>query len=163
VNDAFANPQSVLVLGATSEIAQTIVRRFVAGRTRRVVLACRRPDTVAAFADELTAAGATVQVVAFDADATADHRRVLDPVFDAGDIDVTVMAFAVLGDQRAFDADPAAATAAAHTNFTGSVINGQCVEMRAKPSPGCLRSATPSTSRGAQRAGHSAGRGRCRR
>ena len=130
MNDAFANPQSVLVLGATSEIAQAITRRFVGGRARRVVLACRRPDSVTGFADELRAAGATVEVVAFDADAVATHRAVLDGVFDGGDIDVTVMAFAVLGDQQAFTADPALAAAAVHTNMTGSVSSGLVVADR---------------------------------
>lgn len=130
MNDAFANPQSVLVLGATSEIAQAITRRFVAERCRRVVLAGRHPGAIAPFADELTAAGATVEVVPFDADATASHRGVIDAVFDAGDVDVVVMAFAVLGDQRAFTADPELAAAAVHTNLTGSVSAGLVVADR---------------------------------
>ena len=67
---------------------------------------------------------------AFDADAVATHRAVLDGVFDGGDIDVTVMAFAVLGDQQAFTADPALAAAAVHTNMTGSVSSGLVVADR---------------------------------
>ena len=124
MNDALGDPQSLLVLGGTSEIGQAVARRLVARRVRRVVLAVRRPEAVAAFAAELEAMGAAVSVVAFDAAETSTHAAALGSVFDAGDIDVTLMAFGVLGDQASFDLDPQAAVAAVHTNMTGSVSAG---------------------------------------
>jgi len=121
MRDGLGDPQSLLVLGATSEIATAITARLVGRRVRRVVLAARHPDSLVAQADALRAAGATVEVVAFDADRTEEHETAIGAVFDQGDIDVVVMAFAVLGDQTAFDAQPQLAVAAARTNYVGSV------------------------------------------
>ena len=130
MNDALGDPQSLLVLGGTSEIAQAVTRKLVARRVRRVVLGVRRPEAVDAFASELRSNGTVVEVIEFDADDTESHAQVLGAVFDAGDIDVTLMAFGVLGDQRQFDADPSAAVAAVHTNMTGSVSAGLVVAHR---------------------------------
>jgi decaprenylphospho-beta-D-erythro-pentofuranosid-2-ulose 2-reductase len=126
MNDAVGDPQSVLVLGATSEIAQAIVRKLVARRTRRVVLAARKPDALEEFCAELATAGATVETLAFDADDTASHEAIIGTAF-ASDIDVVIMAFGVLGDQATFDNDTAAAVAAVHTNMVGSVSAGLVV------------------------------------
>ena len=53
MKDALGSVQSVLVLGAGSDIAQATVRKLVAGRARTIVLAVRDPESVAAFAEEL--------------------------------------------------------------------------------------------------------------
>ena len=131
MKDAFGDGQRVLVLGGTSDIAQAIVRRLVARRTRRVVLACRRPDAAEGFAAELRAAGAEVDVVAFEADDVPAQPAVMHAAWATlGDVDAVVLAFAVLGSQGAFDADPAAAAAAVHTNMTASVSAGLLVADR---------------------------------
>ncbi len=127
MQDALGAPQSVLVLGGTSEIGLAIVRRFVAARTKRVVLAVRRPDEAKAAADEFEQLGARVEVVAFDALDTTSHRGVIDPLFDAGDLDLVVLGFGVLGDQAEFDADPELAANAARTNYVGAVSAGLIV------------------------------------
>jgi len=94
----------------------------VADRCRSVVLAVREPASVAALRAELEHAGADVDVVAFDARDTASHQAVIDDVFDRhGDVDCVLSAFGVLGDQAAFDADPAAAADAVVVNFAGQV------------------------------------------
>lgn len=126
MRDALGAVQSVLVLGGGSEIATATVRRLVADRTRTVVLAGRTPDRLDAVAQDLRAAGAsTVDVVAFDADRPETHAEVIEGIWtDHPDIDLVVVAFGVLGDQAAFEADPAAAAAAATTNFTGAVSSG---------------------------------------
>jgi decaprenylphospho-beta-D-erythro-pentofuranosid-2-ulose 2-reductase len=126
MNDAVGDPQSVLVLGASSDIAQAIVRKLVARRTRRVVLAARKPDALEAFRSEMATAGATVETLVFDADDTASHEAVMGTAL-ASDIDVVIMAFGVLGDQARFDNDPSAAVAAVHTNMVGSVSAGLVV------------------------------------
>jgi decaprenylphospho-beta-D-erythro-pentofuranosid-2-ulose 2-reductase len=120
MNDAVGDAQSVLLLGGTSEIGQGIVRALVARRTRRVVLAARRPDACAAFADEARAGGASVETISFDADDLSTHGAVMTAAF-ATDVDVVIVAFGVLGDQAIFDRDPSAAAAVAHTNFTAAV------------------------------------------
>jgi decaprenylphospho-beta-D-erythro-pentofuranosid-2-ulose 2-reductase len=131
VNDALGDVQSVLVLGGSSEIGQAIVRELAGRRLRTVVLAVRRADSVTGFAAELHARSVDVDVVAFDADRTETHAEVIGRVFDRhGDIDVVVLAFAVLGDQAAFDADTEAAVAAVHTNVTGAISSGLVVADR---------------------------------
>jgi decaprenylphospho-beta-D-erythro-pentofuranosid-2-ulose 2-reductase len=131
MKDGLGEIQSALVLGGTSDIAQAIARRLVARRCRRVVLAARHPEDLTDFAAELRTLGATtVDTVAFDADRTDDHAAIVDAAFDAGDLDVVLVAFGVLGDQAAFDADPAAAVAAARTNYVGSVSVGLAVAER---------------------------------
>ena len=130
MRDAVGDVQSVLVLGAGSDIAQAIVCRLVARRCRRVVLAARRPDSLGAHVAQLEALGAKVTTMTFDADRTEEHAVVIGAAFDAGDIDVVVMAFAVLGEQSAFDADPELAVAAVRTNYAGSVSAGLVVANR---------------------------------
>jgi decaprenylphospho-beta-D-erythro-pentofuranosid-2-ulose 2-reductase len=119
--DATGRPQSVLVLGGSSEIAQAIVDRLVPARCRTVVLAGREGPRLSAAADRAKAAGAdVVETVPFDATDDAGHPAFADRVFDRfGDIDLVIVAAGVLGDQRADEGDPAAAAAVITTNFTG--------------------------------------------
>ena len=51
MQDAFGSPQSVLVLGGTSEIALATVRLLIERRCRTVVLAVRDPEAAAPQAD----------------------------------------------------------------------------------------------------------------
>ena len=130
MRDGTGEVQSVLVLGGTSEIAEAIVERLVAGRCRRVVLAGRPSERLDATAARFAGPDVAVEVVAFDAAATDSHEKVLGEVFDAGDIDVVVLAFGVLGDQDAFEHDPAAAVEAVTVNYTGGVSSGLVVAER---------------------------------
>lgn len=121
--NAVGQPSSVLVLGATSEIATaTVARLAAAGPLRRVVLAGRpgprRAAVVAQVAEQV--GPAAVEAVDFDARAVEATADVLGPVFDAGDIDVVVLAFGVLP-ADALPADPVAAAEVVTTNFTGAV------------------------------------------
>lgn len=129
--DALGEPQGVLVLGGSSEIALATVRALPRGRLRRVVLAGRPSAARDEAAAALTQAGITgVETVDFDAADTASHAAVIDAVFDAGDIDVTLLAFGVLGDQAEAEADPDAAVAVATVNYTGAVSVGLRVAAR---------------------------------
>jgi len=117
--------QSVLVLGGTSEIALATVRAVVAHRACRVVLAARDTDRARTAGAELQAAqgpGVDVEVVHFDATDTAGHPRFVDEVFSSeGDIDLVLVAFGVLGDQKRDERDPEAARAVVEANFTGAI------------------------------------------
>ncbi len=133
MRDALGAVQSVLVLGGSSEIALTTVRRMISeGHTTNVVLAVREPGDSAEDAEELRAAGATaVDIVAFDALDPENHVRTIDDVFDRdGDIDVVILAFGVLGDQAAFEADPVSAAQAVAVNYAGAVSAGLAVAKR---------------------------------
>ncbi|MGV9450666.1 decaprenylphospho-beta-D-erythro-pentofuranosid-2-ulose 2-reductase [Streptomyces sp. NPDC003635] len=124
MKDAFGLPQSLLVLGGTSEIALATARRLIARRTRTVWLAGRPTPALEESAEQLRALGARVHTVAFDALDTESHEWVLGKVFTEGDIDLVLMAFGVLGDQAHDEREPLAAVRVAQTNYTGAVSAG---------------------------------------
>jgi decaprenylphospho-beta-D-erythro-pentofuranosid-2-ulose 2-reductase len=126
VKDALGHPQSLLLLGGTSEIGLATARALIGRRTRTVVLAGRRPSALQTAAGELRAAGASrVEVVACDADDTPSHAVFADHAFSHyGDIDVVLLAFGVLGDQRRAEDDPERAVALLHTNLVGAASIG---------------------------------------
>jgi decaprenylphospho-beta-D-erythro-pentofuranosid-2-ulose 2-reductase len=120
--DALGEPQSVLVLGGTSEIALATVRELPRARLRRVVLAGRPGAGLDGAAVALAADGvAGVTTAAFDATDTAAHDAFVNTAFDGGDFDIVLLAFGVLGDQAEAEADPDTAVQIATTNYTGAV------------------------------------------
>ncbi|MFE0649004.1 decaprenylphospho-beta-D-erythro-pentofuranosid-2-ulose 2-reductase [Streptomyces sp. NPDC059534] len=124
MKDAFGAPQSLLVLGGTSEIGLATARRLIARRTRTVWLAGRPSPALTAAADSLRALGAEVRTVPFDALDTESHEERLGKIFTEGDIDMVLLAFGVLGDQAHDESDPVAAVRVAQTNYTGAVSAG---------------------------------------
>lgn len=124
MKDAFGIPQSLLVLGGTSEIALATVRRLVVRRTRTVWLAGRPSPGLESAATELRALGAEVRTLAFDALDPESHEAVLGKVFAEGDIDMVLLAFGILGDQAHDEREPIAAVRVAQTNYTGAVSAG---------------------------------------
>ena len=128
MQNSFGEPQTVLLLGGTSDIGLAIVRRLVTPTLQKVVLACRNPDDATASVAELGAGGVAVSALAFDATDSAGHAAFVDDVVErVGDLDVVVMAFGVLGEQADFDDDPAAAADAVSVNYTGSISVGLAV------------------------------------
>ncbi len=122
--DALGKVQSILILGATSDIGQAIAARL-ARPGSRVVLAARSPEHCAAFAATLVERGVAVETVTFDADDPASHRGVLELAAAGGDLDVVVFAWGVLGaPQELLDNDPVGAAALACTNYQGAVSAG---------------------------------------
>lgn len=124
MKDAFGLPQSLLVLGGTSEIALATARRLIARRTRTVWLAGRPSPGLDAAAGRLRDLGAVVRTVAFDALDPDAHEDALGKVFAEGDVDMVLLAFGTLGDQAHDERDPAAAVRVAQTNYTGAVSAG---------------------------------------
>jgi decaprenylphospho-beta-D-erythro-pentofuranosid-2-ulose 2-reductase len=119
--DATGRPQSILVLGGASEIAQAIVAGLVPGRCRTVVLAGRSSERLDAAAGAARASGAdVVETVAFDTTDLAGTPAVIEDVFTRfGDIDLVLAAAGALGDQGDLESDPLAAADLITTNFTG--------------------------------------------
>jgi decaprenylphospho-beta-D-erythro-pentofuranosid-2-ulose 2-reductase len=130
--DALGNPQSVLLVGGTSEIGLAICRRLVASRGRRLVLAGRSADDLRAAGSRVLDASPAVSVepVALDLARTDDHVAVIAEVFATGDIDVAVLAGGVLGDQRRMLADPASAVHTAQVNYVGTMSVALAVAAR---------------------------------
>ncbi len=120
MENAFAEPQTIVLLGGTSEIGRAIVLKLLSASTTTVVLGCRRPGEANPAAFERP--GLTVDVASFDAADTASHEQfVASAVERHGDLDVVVLAFGVLGDQAELEANPQAAAEAVHVNYTGAV------------------------------------------
>ncbi|MPY58164.1 decaprenylphospho-beta-D-erythro-pentofuranosid-2-ulose 2-reductase [Streptomyces spongiae] len=124
MKDAFGAPQSLLVLGGTSDIALATARRLITRRTRTVWLAGRPSPDLDDAAAHLRGLGADARTVAFDALDPASHEPVLGKVFAEGDVDMVLLAFGVLGDQANDERDPVAAVRVAQTNYTGAVSAG---------------------------------------
>jgi decaprenylphospho-beta-D-erythro-pentofuranosid-2-ulose 2-reductase len=109
VNDAFGEPQSAVILGATSDIARAAVRLLAERRCRRFVLAGRDLDGLEASVAEAKAAGATdTATVQFDAHDVDAVPEVVARCFAAaaGPVDLVIVAVGVLGDQAADEIDP---------------------------------------------------------
>jgi len=133
MKNALGAVQSALVLGGASDIAQATLRRLVPQGCRRVVLAARHPDELTDDVDALKEAGAAnVTTVAFDALDTESHAALVDACFAGGDIDLVLIAFGVLGEQKALDDDPEAAADLARANYVGVVSSGLAAA-------GCMR------------------------
>jgi decaprenylphospho-beta-D-erythro-pentofuranosid-2-ulose 2-reductase len=124
VIDALGSPQSLLLLGGTSDIGLAVAERLVRERTRRVVLAGRDGDALRAAATRLEAAAAApldVTVLEFDAADRASHTAVVERAFADGDVDVALVAFGILGDQERAEADADHAVEIATVNYTAAV------------------------------------------
>ncbi|MEU1298704.1 decaprenylphospho-beta-D-erythro-pentofuranosid-2-ulose 2-reductase [Streptomyces shenzhenensis] len=124
MKDAFGLPQSLLVLGGTSDIALATARRLIARRTRTVWLAGRPSPALEKAAEELRGLGADVRTVAFDALEPESHESVLGKVFAECDVDMVLLAFGILGDQAHDEREPVSAVRVAQTNYTGAVSAG---------------------------------------
>jgi len=122
--NAVGTPQSVLLLGGTSDIGLAVLERLADGSRVRAVLAARPSDRRDAAVDRLRSAGHDVRAVDFDAEDLAGHARTLDAAFAGGDVDVAVVAFGVLGDQERAWQDVTAAVALLQVNCTAAVSTG---------------------------------------
>ncbi|BBX55520.1 Acetoacetyl-CoA reductase [Mycobacterium shottsii] len=126
VLDAVGNPQSVLLLGGTSEIGLAICQRYLRNAPARIVLACLpddpgRDDAVA----QMKAAGASsVELIDFDAMDTDSHPKVIEQSFGGGDVDVAIVAFGLLGDAEELWQNQHKAVQIAEVNYTAAVSVG---------------------------------------
>jgi decaprenylphospho-beta-D-erythro-pentofuranosid-2-ulose 2-reductase len=124
--DALGRPQSLLLLGGTSEIALAVARAWADAKPV-VTVAARPGERRDAAAAGLRADGFEVEVVDFDAEDTASHPALVEQVASVRDIDVAVVAFGVLGDEEEAWTDHAAAVRLAQVNYTAAVSVGVCL------------------------------------
>lgn len=126
VFDATGNPQTILLLGGTSEIALAIAERYLRNARARVILADLpghpRKDVAT---EQLHKAGAkAVDWLDFDALDTDSHPAVIDAAFKDGDVDVAVVAFGLLGDAEELWQNQRKAVQIAGINYTAAVSVG---------------------------------------
>ncbi|MEV6136437.1 decaprenylphospho-beta-D-erythro-pentofuranosid-2-ulose 2-reductase [Nocardia sp. NPDC051990] len=132
--NAVGNPQTILLLGGTSEIGLAICAEYLRKSPARIILAALpgdplREDAVA----EMKAAGATqVDVIDFDALDTASHPKVIDAAWDGGDVDVAIVAFALDGDPEQLWQNQRKAVQVAGVNYTAAVSVGVLVGEKMK-------------------------------
>lgn len=108
--------QVVAVFGGRSEIGLAVATRLAPGAT--VVLAARPGPMDEAVAACREAGAVRVEQFEFDADDVDAHAGLVDAIeAKAGEIDVAILAFGVLGDQSLAERDPVAAAAVLHTDF----------------------------------------------
>jgi decaprenylphospho-beta-D-erythro-pentofuranosid-2-ulose 2-reductase len=130
VIDAVGNPQSILLLGGTSEIGLAVVEAFASDRPLRVVLAARPSARLDAARTRLEDRGCAVETVEFDARAVETHADVVRKAFAGGDVDVAVVAFGLLGDAERAWTDVDAAVELATVNYTAAVSVGVALAER---------------------------------
>ncbi|HEY0948811.1 decaprenylphospho-beta-D-erythro-pentofuranosid-2-ulose 2-reductase [Nocardioides sp.] len=125
--NALGQPQSLLLLGGTSDIALAIARRWTRSGPVHVTLAARPSARRDAAVAELAALGADVRAVDFEAEATDTHAAVVAAAAAERDIDVAVVAFGVLGDEERAWQDHDAAVRLATVNYVAPVSVGVCL------------------------------------
>lgn len=109
--------EMVAVFGGRSEIGLEVARRLAPGAA--VALAVRPGGDASEAVESLRQAGARdVIVVDFDANITAEQRSVVEAIErQLGPITTAVLAFGVLGDQRAAERDEGEVVEILHTDF----------------------------------------------
>jgi decaprenylphospho-beta-D-erythro-pentofuranosid-2-ulose 2-reductase len=110
----------VVILGATSGIAEAAARIWAA-RGARFALVARNPEKLSAVAADLKARGAamaeTIVADCADADVPATLKRIVEAL---GGIDIVLLAYALPGDQQACERAPEATAEVLRTNFTSA-------------------------------------------
>jgi decaprenylphospho-beta-D-erythro-pentofuranosid-2-ulose 2-reductase len=139
VINAVGTPQSLLLLGGTSDIALAIAHRYAKDHELRVVLAARPGERRAAAAEELRSLSATVAEVDLEARDVGSHAATVEQAFSGGDIDIAVIAFGLLGDPEQAWRDPDAVLELAEVNYTAPVHFGVRIAARMRAQGhGCI-------------------------
>ncbi len=124
MENAFGQPQRVVVLAGSSDIARALTKKLCAARAHTFVLAGRDKSLLKEARAEALAAGAShVDTVVFDARHPSNAERTVTTSFEkaGGAVDLVVIAVGMLGDQQRFQDDPALAAEMATVNFTWPV------------------------------------------
>ncbi len=130
--NALGEPQSLLLLGGTSDIALAVAEKYAATGSLRVVLAARPGSRRDEATARLAALGHKVEVLDFDATDTASHPGVVEQATRGGDLDVILVAFGVLGDEEEAWQDHAAAVRLAEVNYVGPVSVGAALAQQVR-------------------------------
>lgn len=120
--DSLGKPQSVLLVGGTSEIGLAVVQAL-SGRLQRLVLAGRDRTALERAAAPF---GGVAQVVDLDLTSSKTWGPAVAQAFDGGDIDVVILAAGMLGDN---ETDP---ELMAMVNYVGPITVGTDAVSRLK-------------------------------
>jgi short-subunit dehydrogenase len=137
MNQTDTNPRKILVLGATSGIAEATCRIWAA-EGARLFLVARNPEKLAAVAADLRTRGASfVDTAVADLDDVEKHPALLaHAVNSLTGLDIAYLAHGILGDQIRAEQDFNTAAQIIYTNFMAPVslltwLANFCVQRRA--------------------------------
>lgn len=125
MENAFGQPQNVVVLGGSSDIARAITKKLCAARAHTVVLCGRNESLLDEAASEAREYGATkTDTLVFDAEDASNAQRTVSEAFDkVGDqVDLVVIAVGLLEDQLSIENDATAVERMMMVNFTWPVV-----------------------------------------
>ena len=129
--NALGIPQTLLILGGTSDIGLAIADAYAAVSSELFVSLAARPSaTRDAARERLIAKGCEVEVLDFDARETGTHADVIRGAAPGRDIDIAVVAFGVLGDPEKAWTDVELARELAEVNYVGAVTCGVALAKR---------------------------------
>jgi decaprenylphospho-beta-D-erythro-pentofuranosid-2-ulose 2-reductase len=126
VLDAVGNPQTVLLLGGTSEIGLAICERYLRNASARILLAAmpEDPGRDAAVAQMKAAGAKSVELIDFEATEPDSHPKMIEQAWGGGDVDVAIVAFGLLGDAEELWQNQRKAVQIAEINYTAAVSVG---------------------------------------
>jgi decaprenylphospho-beta-D-erythro-pentofuranosid-2-ulose 2-reductase len=123
MDDGLGRPQTVLILGGTSEIGAAIADRLLSG-PGTVVLAGRDPEGLERAAVPLARPGRRIETMHYDA--TAPAAATVDllaaAAARAGDLDVVVLCVGVLMDEAVIGGDTVAVEHSLRSNMLGPMV-----------------------------------------
>lgn len=126
--------QRILIIGATSAIAEAVARRYAA-RGAAIHLLGRRVDRLQSIAEDLSTRGARASSSRLDVNQLETHADVLtEAIRQLGGLDVVLVAHGTLPDQAACDASPALALEEFATNGTSTIA--LCAALAPQLQPG---------------------------
>ena len=132
--------RKIVVLGATSRIAQEVARLWAAEH-KELLLVARHQDRLAAVGGDLCARGAgSVDCVTADLADVATHKVVASQILAImPDFDTILLAYGTLGSQERAESDAEYALSELNTNFNSAVslLTRLCAPLEARRS-GCV-------------------------
>ncbi len=130
--NATGNPQTILLLGGSSEIGLAIVGEYLKQAPARVILAARPgdPEGDRAVADLMAGGATAVERIDFDAADFSSHPAIIEQVWAGGDVDLAIVAWGLLGQAEQLWQDQRAAVDFVGVNYTGAVSIGVLLGQR---------------------------------
>ena len=101
--NGFQSPQTVALLGATSEIGRSVLLHLPLENLNTCFLAARDPDRAADSLKKLLPTYSTIIGINFFAEKTETHDEIVDQLFAHGDLDIAIIAAGTLGNDPELD------------------------------------------------------------
>lgn len=101
--NAFHSPQSVALIGATSDIGQAILKALPQDNLDTCFVVARDPKRATSNLKEILPSRTALVEINFQAEDSQSHRKIVDQLFAEGDLDIAIIAAGVLGNDPNLD------------------------------------------------------------